>query len=419
MNRLQPVSPPRSVPSTSSAGRWKPLLGSAPLLLVALLVIGAGDPPNAAVSPSPERVVAAAGNSPSLVMDEQGRGVVTWLSSSFATVFARRYLGDVAQGSVLRANNISQGDLRDPKVSMDGDGNFIIVWSDVTPAPQVRTAIRGQLFAADGSRRGRELALSPRDVGAAHPAVAMAADGRFAVGWDQSHWDPHQSVRFATFAADGSRLAAPKVMDGHGTLANTVGAVTASHGSVAVAWTEFTPCPSNPIDPVSAVLSFDWSLRALREVDRLANDNPCLDGPVVKAMTNSNEGPMGVFEGRRYSIQRFSHVDGKRMGLRINVAEFPPCGRCEQVEAVGGDASGRFVFVWERVRWTSAGYRWDLLGQLFSREGVPVGQRFPVSAKVSTQPQFPAAAFASDGTLLVTWQRNGGPIVLRRFLVAG
>jgi hypothetical protein len=157
----------------------------------------------------------------------------------------------------------------------------------------------------------------------------------------------------------------------------------------------------------------------MRDVDRLANDNPCLDGPVVKAMTNSTDGPMGVFEGRRYSIQRFSPADGKRMGLRINVAEFPACGRCEQVEAVAGDARGRFVFIWERLRWTSSSPRWDLLGQLFDREGVPVGKRWVVNGKVSNQPQFPTAAFASDGTLLVAWQRNGGPIVLRRFQVDG
>lgn len=415
MNRPQSVSPPRSADAPAPAGRWKPLLAAGPLLLVALLGIGAGDPPNAAVAAFPEKTVASLGYLPTIVMDEQRRAVVTWLGFDFATVFAQRYSSDEGQGPLLRVNSLSRVDLRDPKVALDGQGGFLVVWSDLTPGPQVRTFIRGQLFDAGGNRRGSELALSPRGVGATHPAVAMATDGRFALGWDQSHWDPHQSVRFATFAADGTPLAGPKVMDGRGTLANTIGAVTARRESVAAAWTEFTPCPSNPIDPVSAVLSFDWSLTPLREIDRLANDNPCLDGPVVKAMTSSSEGPMGVFEGRRYSIQRFSPIDGKRMGLRINVAEFPPCGRCEQVEAVAGDAQGRFVFIWERQRSTSSGQRWELTGQLFNREGVPVGKRFPVSGKASTRAQFPTAAFASDGTLLVAWQRDGGPIVLRRF----
>jgi hypothetical protein len=420
MNAQQPVAPSSRPVAERFPARWSAWRTATPLLLAALLAIGAGGPQTAEVTAGPERRLASAGLSPSIVIDDPGRAVVVWLGSNLDAVIGRRLVGDVPQGRAFQVNSISRGGLRDPKVSMDAQGGFVVVWSDLTPAPQARTTIRGQLFDADGGRHGRELALSPRDVFADSPQVSMAADGRFAVAYDQAPGDPRQTVRLATFGADGTRLASPRVMRGLGTLANLVGAVSASEGSVAVAWTEYTPCPSNPIDPVSAVMTLDWALVPLREVDRLANDNPCVDGPVVKAMPNSGEGPLGVFEGRRYSIQRFSPVDGKRVGLRINVAEFPACGRCEEVEAVAGDTRGRFVFVWERVRYVaSTGFRYELFGQLFGRDGQPSGERFKITHAPSSTPQRPAAALAADGTLLVTWQRSGEAILLRRFQLDG
>ena len=200
-----------------------------------------------------------------------------------------------------------------------------------------------------------------------------------------------------------------------GTMANLVGAVSASPTSVAVGWTEFTPCPSNPIDPVSAVYTFNWQLSPLRAVDRLANDNPCVDGPQVLAMPSSDVGPLGIFVGRRYSIQRFSRTDGTRIGPRTNVAELPSCAgsTCDRVKTVAGDPRGRFVFIWERFE----NGVYNLVAELYGREGAKRVERFPINTHASTTEERPAAAFTSDGTLIVTWHREGEGILMRRFRI--
>jgi hypothetical protein len=245
----------------------------------------------------------------------------------------------------------------------------------------------------------------------------MAADGRFAVAWEQADPDPTRAVRFATFGAAGARLGRPAVMRARGVDANLLGAVSAGGQSVAVGWTEVSPCPQQPIDPVSAVATFDWSLRPRGEVQRVANDNPCIDGPRVVALAGSELGPLGVFAGRRYSVQRFSPTSGERMGARTNVAELPPCSQawCERVATVAGDGRGRFVLVWERMQ--GNGDQYDLFAELYGREGRLRSARFAITDASSSAAQQPSAALGADGTLLVVWRRDGRQLVVRRFRV--
>jgi len=392
----------RSPRPGSRGRRLRPAL-AALAVAAGLLVTATAQAQFESVTPGDEQLVSATGDTPAIAMNAQGRGVIAWSDGS---IQARTFAADGLRPQF--AVNTAPGTLLDPRVAIDARGGFVVVWSG--------REVRGQVYRGEGRRRGGELTLSPRNVTAAHPEVAMAADGRFVVAWEQSTPDPSRAVRLATFTAGGGRMGRPLTMPAIGTMANLVGAVSASADSVAVGWTEFTPCPSNPIDPVSAVMSFRWSLALLRDVDRLANDNPCVDGPQVLALQGSDyQGPLGIFVGRRYSIQRFSSADGERFGPRTNVAELPACGAtdCARVVAVAGDQRGRFVFVWERF--TNGHY--ELSGEFYGREGERRVESFPISTGSSTAPQHAAAAMTSDGTLVVTWRRSGTGIVVRRFRV--
>lgn len=358
-----------------------------------------------------EQLVAATGDSPSIALDGQGRGVVAWVEAGpgagAQSIRARRLSGDTLSAPFQVSAASASIPAGDPRVAMDAQGNFIVVWS--------ANEIHGQLYRSNGSKRGNELLLSPRHVGGSHPEVAMASDGRFVLGWEQSTSDPGRAVRLATFTAKGGRLGRATTMPAIGTMANLVGAVSANAASVAIGWTEFTPCPSNPIDPVSAVATFDWSLHALSDVDRLANDNPCVDGPQVLALPGSDLGPLGIFVGRRYSIQRFSSADGSRVGPRTNIADLPACtgATCELAKAVGGDARGRFVFIWERYE----NGVYSIFGELYGREGAKRVERFQISEHTSAAQERPSAAFTSDGTLVVSWFREGEGVLMRRFRI--
>ncbi|HEV8630928.1 MAG TPA: hypothetical protein VGV61_11465 [Thermoanaerobaculia bacterium] len=421
MTPRSPASYPFRRPG-SAAARAATARLAAPLLLASLLALAA-TPPVARVVAEPELAVTSRGHAPSVALDGRKRGVVTWVSgaSGQATaIHARRFEGNAFRGADFRVNTLAAGDLREPAVAMDARGGFLVAWQEAS-APGADSAIRGRLFRANGSPRGAccgDLTLNPPGASSAHPRVAMAPDGRFAVGWEHSPADVGLTVRLATFRADGLPLGRPVPMNGAGVTANLVGAVSAGPASVALGWTEVSPCPQMPIDPVSAVATFSWDLRPLGDVDRLANNNPCVDGPMVLALPGSDLGPLGIFVGRRYSIQRFSPLDGQRVGPRTNVAELPFCGGgdCERVVAVAGDPRGRFVFVWERVRHLAQGDPFDLFAELYGREGLRRLDRFPINNIASGAPEHPAAALGADGALVVVWERAGG-LVMRKLQV--
>src|SRR5687767_15700537 len=94
-----------------------------------------------------EELVVSTGDYPALVYDNQGRGVVTWVEASTsttpATIRARRLSGETL-GAPFQVSAPSTALWpEDPRVAMDAQGGFVVVWS--------AREVRGQLFRADRS----------------------------------------------------------------------------------------------------------------------------------------------------------------------------------------------------------------------------------------------------------------------------
>jgi Ca2+-binding RTX toxin-like protein len=93
-----------------------------------------------------------------------------------------------------------------------GDGRFVAIWSDLSQSSDDSSydAVRGQIFNADGSKRGGEfLVNTTTDWYQGDPAVTAVGDGRFVVTWmdnSQTGGDPSGfDVKGQLFNADGSR----------------------------------------------------------------------------------------------------------------------------------------------------------------------------------------------------------------------
>ncbi len=88
------------------------------------------------------------------------------------------------------------------------DGSFVAVWKDASREGADPDAVRGQLFNADGSKRGSEFIINSTFKGSQYePAVTVLADGRFVVAWtDNSETDDPSStgIRARIFNADGT-----------------------------------------------------------------------------------------------------------------------------------------------------------------------------------------------------------------------
>lgn len=127
-----------------------------------------------------------------LAMSDNGTGVV--LSNridpgnSAATDIIARRVGSDGQplGAEFVVNGPGAMDRRQPRVAMDAQGNFVVVWTE-RPAGDFSAIddIKARRFAADGSPLGEEFRVNSSTEGRQSGAtVAMRASGEFVVGWD-------------------------------------------------------------------------------------------------------------------------------------------------------------------------------------------------------------------------------------------
>lgn len=129
---------------------------------------------------------------PDIAMDADGDFVVVWSGETtdepyVEGVFALRYDAsdsDNDLGDPLIITTIASGNLRSPGVAMDADGDFAVVWERLERS---LSSIEVQRFDAQGNplpRADEPLVLASGFV--ATPSIAMDDDGDFVVAWAES-----------------------------------------------------------------------------------------------------------------------------------------------------------------------------------------------------------------------------------------
>ena len=180
---------------------------------------------------------------PALATDAVGRVVVAWQDDSDDNgVYQVRAQGLAADGSAwlsaFTVNSVAAGDQLRPTVGMDGDSNFAVAWEDDNDGDGVkRVFVRG--FDSVGSERFADLPVSAAAAGHQRkPDIAMAADGRLALVWeDDSDDNGSYQIRALGLADDGSEWFAPHTVneDPHGQQL-APGAAIHDTGSLVFVW---------------------------------------------------------------------------------------------------------------------------------------------------------------------------------------
>ena len=131
---------------------------------------------------------------PSVATDASGDFVVVWHSGgqdgSGAGVFGQRYssTGDPV-GPEFRVNTYTTGLQGAPAVTVDGAGNFAVVWASVAQ-DNPDTGVYGQRFASSGTPLGAEFRVNTytTDIQAG-VSVASIGGGTFVVAWQSQGQD--------------------------------------------------------------------------------------------------------------------------------------------------------------------------------------------------------------------------------------
>ncbi len=123
-----------------------------------------------------------------VAMDDAGNFVVTWQSDDqdgdgFGVYLQRFDASGAKLGSETRVNTETTSDQTNPAISMDNDGDFVIVWqSDAQDGDG--WGIYGQRFNASGAKVGEEfLVPTSTSFDQYDPSVALSNNGQFVVTW--------------------------------------------------------------------------------------------------------------------------------------------------------------------------------------------------------------------------------------------
>jgi hypothetical protein len=172
---------------------------------------------------------------PTVAANADGDWVIAWEEGSTFEHFghdigirAFRASGEPATPVIRIESSGLEQSLIQPRVAMQSDGSFMVVWR--VAAPQGLPRVQGRTFAADGTPLSPIVQVAP--VASAWEVVAGdPSRGEFLVAWSRTTSDP---VRVRRYAPEGTRLATTALGR-----SQVIWSLSANHqGDLVFLWTE-------------------------------------------------------------------------------------------------------------------------------------------------------------------------------------
>src|SRR4051812_27390297 len=145
-----------------------------------------------------------------------GRFVVVWYDYS---VTGEDQSGSAVRAQIFNADGSASGDEFLVNTTTEGyqfpgavtalpDGRFVVVWTHDTGDYYYRTEVVAQIFNPDGTKSGPEFLVNTETfLEQSDPTITTLADGRFVVTWTDASGtggDPVISIKGQIFNADGT-----------------------------------------------------------------------------------------------------------------------------------------------------------------------------------------------------------------------
>jgi hypothetical protein len=148
---------------------------------------------------------------PAVAMDSNGNFIVTWQSlqdGSGYGIYAQKYDSNgIAQGSEFRVNNYTRNNQRNPSVSIDSSGNFVVTWqSDVQDGSGF--GIYAQRYNSSRQKVGSEFRVNSYTTNfQENSSVSMDSSGNFVVTWQSNGQDGDgYGVYYQKYNSNGAKI---------------------------------------------------------------------------------------------------------------------------------------------------------------------------------------------------------------------
>ncbi len=310
--------------------------------------------------------------SPSVSAEANGDFVVVWHSygsvgtdDSFYSVQGQRYASDGSTlGGQFQVNTYTPSIQSRALVSVDADGDFVVVWNSYGSAGTDTSnfSIQGQRYASDGSTLGGEFQVNTYTTSPQlGSSVAAAPDGDFVVVW-QSGGSPGTdalgySIQGQRFASDGSTLGSQFQVNSYTTN------------------DQLYPSVSVDADGDFVVV---WHSNGSAGTDALGFS----------------------IQGQRYAS------DGSTLGGEFQVNSYTT--NDQRASSVSADAGGDFVVVWQSDgSGDTDSSSLSVQGQRYASDGTPIDAEFQVNTITPNDQYSPSVSADADGDFVVAWNSTG------------
>ena len=254
----------------------------------------------------------------------------------------------VSGGSELRANSTTAGKQERSDITIDSNGNSIVVWqSDGQDGD--KKGVYFQRFDVNENPLGSETLVNVTTIGdQKEPSVAVDANGNFVVVWSGNGLGDDKGVFARRYDATGTALG-----------------------------TEFRVNSTIANDEKKADVAVD------------------VDGDFVVVWEGQDSDKKGAF------FQRFDSSGGA-LGSETLVNTTTTDDQKEPAIAI--DATGNYVVAWNK---NGPGDTDGVFAQEFTSTGIPIGSEFGVNITVTGKQQRTSIAMNSAGAYAVAWEGEG------------
>jgi phosphoheptose isomerase len=318
---------------------------------------------------------------PAVSLDADGDFVVVWTGygqddpSAEATargVFGKRFSSaGVPQAAEFQVNAYTPGSQSAPSLSLDAGGDFVVAWIDFAGHDGSEFGVFARRFNSTGVPQAAEFQVNSYTPSRqTMPSVALDADGDFVIAWS-SHAGGASAydVFLRRFSAAGIAQAAELQINAYTTGSQSLPSVSLdADGDFVVAWANY------------------------------AGQDGSLHGVFARRFSSA-----GVPRGAEFQVNAYTTGD-------------------QSVPSVSLDGDGDFVVAWNSIGQDGSGF--GVFARRFASSGIPQAAEFQVSAYTSSFQFGPTVALDPDGDFVVAWssyQQDGSlhGVFARRFSASG
>jgi hypothetical protein len=337
------------------------------------------------------------------VCDKSGYLVVSWAdtrNNNGREIFAQRFLPDgTPLGNNFKVNTDLYGNNHIfPDLAMDGNSNFIIVWDDNRNG---YPDIYAQRYLADGTAIDDNFKINNDVPNTAQrdPSVSSDFAGNFIVSWDDNRFDYHD-VFARRFSNDGTALDDDFIVNDY-TNDSQLNAVVSSdvNGNFLICWEDGRfgyngdifyqeYLNDGTLVDVNIKLNDDTKSENQGEPSIAVDEN---DNFII-TWVDSRSGDKEVF------AQRFT-ADGIAIEDNFKVNDVSGSNYILN-PSIDISNDGKFIITWADFR---NGYCYDIYAQLFSNDATPIGNNFEVNNISACMNFNPVVVFKKNGDFIITW----------------